>query len=139
MTAESGLKLFRGVATCANCHIVGDYGKEVGPNLSEIGSKLSREAMFTAILDPSAGISHNYENYIVLTDSGQVFSGLKMSETADDLTIRTAEAIDHRIRKDEIEAINKSEKSLMPDNLHHTTDQAGLVNLVEYMITLRKK
>jgi putative membrane-bound dehydrogenase-like protein len=135
---ENGVKLFRGVATCANCHIVDQHGKEVGPTLSEIGSKLSREAMFTSILDPSAGISHNFENYVVLTDSGQVINGLKMSETADAVLIRTAEAIDRNISKQEIETMKVSEQSIMPENLHHTIDQKGLVDIVEYMSTLKK-
>ncbi|MEM8667475.1 MAG: hypothetical protein AAGG48_08180 [Planctomycetota bacterium] len=136
---DAGMKLFRGTATCANCHIVGKHGKEVGPNLSEIGSKLSREAMFTAILDPSAGISHNYETYTVLTDSGQVISGLKMSETPEEIVIRTSEAIDRKIALDEIERIKQSEKSIMPDNLHLTFDQQGLIDIVEYMTSLKKK
>ncbi len=136
---ENGVKLFRGVATCANCHIVDKFGKEVGPNLSEIGSKLSREAMLTSILDPSAGISHNYENYIVLTVAGQVVSGLKMSETDQEVVIRTPEAIDRKFAKDEIEELKKDDKSIMPENLHHTIDQQGLIDIIEYMQTLKKK
>lgn len=136
---KNGMKLFRGVATCANCHIVQDHGKEVGPNLSEIGNKLSREAMLTSILDPSAGISHNYENFIVLTTSGQVINGLLVSETPDSVTIRTADAIDRKISQDDVEDMKKSEKSIMPDNLHLTIDQQGLVDIVEYMVSLKKK
>lgn len=136
---EAGMQLFRGVGTCANCHIVDKHGKEVGPNLSEIGSKLSREAIFTSILDPSAGISHNYENYIVLTDAGQIINGIKLSETDDEVVIRTAEAIDRKIPQDEIEQLKKSEKSIMPDDLHQTVDQKGLVDIIEYMMTLKKK
>ncbi|WP_160149738.1 c-type cytochrome [Roseiconus lacunae] len=136
--AVAGMKLFRGVATCANCHIVNGHGKDVGPNLSEIGSKLSREAMLTAILLPSAGISHNYENYVVLTAEGQVIAGLKMSETDREVVIRTADAIDRKIEVDDIESMKKSEKSVMPENLHHLFGQQGLVDLVEYMATLKK-
>ena len=135
----NGVKLFRSVATCSNCHIVGGFGKNVGPDLSEIGSKLSREAMLTAVLDPSAGISHNFENYQVLTLDGQVITGLKMSETANEITIRTSEAIDRKIKQTDIEEIRKSEKSIMPENLHHTVDQQGLVDIIEYMTTLKKK
>ncbi|QDT09461.1 hypothetical protein [Stieleria marina] len=138
-SADAGMKLFRSAATCSNCHVVGDFGKEVGPNLSEIGSKLSREAMLTSILDPSAGISHNYENYSVLTESGQVIVGIKVSETADEVVIRTAEAIDRKIPSGDIEQLKKSEKSIMPENLHHSFDQQGLINIVEYMTTLQKK
>ena len=134
-----GMKLFRGVATCANCHVVDQHGKEVGPNLSEIGSKLSREAMLTSILDPSAGISHNFENYVVLTDAAQVITGIKVSETDAEVVIRTAEAIDRKIPKGQIDQIKKSEKSIMPENLHHAFDQQGLIDIVEYMTTLKKK
>jgi putative heme-binding domain-containing protein len=95
--------------------------------------------MFTSILDPSAGISHNYETYNVLTDSGLVVAGVKVSETDSEVVIRTAEAIDRTISKDEIEEIKKSEKSMMPDSLHQTVDQQGLVDVVEYLMSLKKK
>ena len=134
-----GMKLFRGSGTCANCHIVGEHGRDVGPNLSEIGSKLSREAMLTAILAPSAGISHNYENFSVLTDEGQVITGLKISETDDAVVIRTAEAINRKIPSEEVVKIKKSDQSIMPENLHHITGQQGLIDIVEYMMTLQKK
>ena len=134
-----GMALFRGVATCANCHVVNQHGKEVGPNLSEIGSKLSKEAMYTSILDPSAGVSHNYENFLVLTTSGQVINGIKVSETPDSVTIRTAEAIDRKIAQNDIEQMKKSDKSIMPDNLHLLIDQQGLVDIIEYMAGLKKQ
>ncbi len=137
--AVAGQQLFASKATCANCHVVNGAGKQVGPDLSEIGSKLSREAMFTSILAPSAGISHNYENFIVLLESGQTISGLKVSETDQQVTIRTAEAIDRTFAQDEITEIKQSEKSIMPDNLHQLVDQQGLVDIVEYMTTLKKK
>jgi len=133
------MAIFRGVATCANCHIVDGFGKQVGPDLSEIGSKLSREAMFTSILAPSAGISHNYENMIALTEDGRVVNGVLVSETDDKLVLRTAEAIDLEFDQDDIVDVKKSEKSIMPENLHHTTDQQGLVDMVEYLMGLKKK
>ena len=136
---DSGKKLFEGLATCSNCHIVNQRGKDVGPDLTEIGSKLSREAMYTAILDPSAGISHNYENYSVLTNDGQQINGLKISETDRELVIRTVEAIDRRIPKEEVELVKKSDKSIMPENLHHAFQQQGLIDIVEYMSSLTKR
>ncbi len=135
----AGEALFRAKATCANCHLVNGFGKQVGPDLSEIGTKLPREALLTSILDPSAGISHNYENFVVLLESGQTVSGLKISETDAELTIRTADAIDRKFSKDEVAEIKKSEKSIMPENLHQTFDQQGLIDIVEYMTTLKKK
>jgi putative heme-binding domain-containing protein len=136
---KRGAELYRTKGTCANCHVVGGAGKQVGPDLSEIGTKLSRDALLTSILDPSAGISHNYESYMVLLDSGQVVTGVKVSETDSEFVLRTADAIERNIRKSSIEELEKSHKSIMPDNLHQLLEQQGLIDVVEYLMTLRKK
>lgn len=138
-TAANGEKLFRGVATCSNCHIVKGYGKNVGPDLSEIGSKLTREAMFVAILDPSAGVSHNFESYILQTDSGDVATGLLVSQTEEEIVLKDAQGIERKFPRDEVEEFKKQEKSIMPENLHHNFDEQGLVDIVEYMLTLKKE
>ncbi|MEO8498445.1 MAG: c-type cytochrome [Planctomycetota bacterium] len=136
--AAHGQQLFKTTATCIKCHKVRGEGKEVGPDLSEIGSKLSREAMFVSILDPSAGISHNYETYSALLDSGNIVSGLKVSETDDSVTIRSAESIDKVIPKAEIDEIVKSSVSLMPADLQRTMSEQDLVDVVEFISTLKK-
>ena len=60
----NGKIIFDGVGTCAKCHVVSGKGIEVGPNLTEIGTKLTKLAMYESILFPSAGISHNYEKLV---------------------------------------------------------------------------
>ena len=135
----NGEKLFRSVATCSNCHIVKGFGKNVGPDLSEIGSKLTREAMFVAILDPSAGVSHNYESYVLQTDSGDVATGLLVSQTDDEIVLKDAQGIERKFPRDEVEEFKKQEKSIMPENLHHNFDEQGLIDIVEYMLTLKKE
>jgi len=136
--AAHGRELFMTTATCIKCHKVRGEGKEVGPDLSEIGSKLSREAMFVSILDPSAGISHNYETYSALLDSGNIVAGLKVSETDDSITIRSAESIDKVISKVEIDEIVKSSVSLMPADLQKTMSEQDLIDVIEFISTLKK-
>lgn len=137
--AEGGKKLFVGTATCSNCHVVRGVGKGVGPDLSEIGSKLTREAMLVAILDPSAGISHNYESFAVQTDSGEVGTGLLVSQTEEEIVLKDAQGIERKYPRDEVLEFKKQEKSLMPENLHHNFDEQGLVDIVEYMLSLKKE
>ena len=48
-------------ASCSTCHKIRGKGGEVGPDLSEIGTKLGKDALYESILDPSAGISFGYE------------------------------------------------------------------------------
>jgi putative heme-binding domain-containing protein len=133
-----GAKAFATVGTCAKCHIVNGAGKDVGPDLSEIGKKLSREAMLEAILYPSAAISHNYETYVVELKSGGIQQGLKVSETADAVSLKDAESIVRTFRLAEIESIAKSPVSLMPADLAKAMTTQELADVVEYLLTLRE-
>lgn len=132
-----GTGVFAKAGTCANCHLVNGEGKEVGPDLSEIGKKLSREALYESILYPSAGISHNYESYVVETKSGTSIVGLKISETPEEVQIKVADSIVHKIKKKDIEMIVKSPISLMPADLHKELTLQDLADVVEYLVSLK--
>ncbi len=135
--ASRGQALFHGVATCSQCHVVGGVGKEVGPNLSQIGGKLSAEAMYAAILMPSAGINHNYENHIALLDDGRILTGILVADTATKFTLRNAEAMDLEIDREALLELKRSDVSIMPEGLHRTIDQQGLIDLVAYLMSLK--
>jgi putative membrane-bound dehydrogenase-like protein len=136
--AKNGAVVFAGTGTCAKCHIVNKVGDEIGPDLSEIGAKLSREAMFESILFPSAGISHNYENWLVLKESGDVISGLLLNKTDAQTTIKDTNGVVHNILSDDIDEQKKLALSLMPADLHREFGEQDLVDLVEYLLTLKK-
>ena len=91
-----GESVFRNQGTCAKCHVVDGQGTPVGPELSEIGNKLSHEAIFESILYPSAGISHSYETFTVELNDGNIVSGLLVSQTDDEIDIKNNEGITRR-------------------------------------------
>jgi putative membrane-bound dehydrogenase-like protein len=136
--AAKGKIVFAGAGTCANCHMVNGAGKEVGPDLSKIGKKLSREAMYESILYPSASIAHNYEAYVLTTTSGTVATGLLVSKTPDQVTLKGADAIVRSFKKGEIDTLEKSPVSLMPADLHKALTTQDLADLVEYLLTLKE-
>jgi len=137
--AKGQTLFFAEKAQCAKCHIVNGQGKEVGPNLSEIGSKLSKEALYLSILDPSAGVSFNYETSQVVTGDGLSITGIIVSDTAEAITVKTAEAITRVIPRPDIEEINKLKTSIMPSDLQRQLTAQDLVDVVEYLTTLKKK
>ena len=134
---QLGAQIFQMRGTCAKCHKVRGAGKEVGPDLSEIGSKLSAQALYVSILDPSAGISHNYESYILVTAEGTVLTGVKVSDSATQITIKTAEAVQRTFKKEDLEEVIKQPTSLMPEDLQKNLSAKDLVDLVEYLKTLK--
>jgi putative membrane-bound dehydrogenase-like protein len=134
----NGLKVFNTVGTCATCHVVNGAGKDVGPDLSEVGKKLGREALLESILYPSAGISHNYETYVVELKSGGVATGLLVSQTPEAVTLKGADSIVRTFKKDEVEQLAKSPVSLMPADLAKALTVRELTDVVEYLLTLRE-
>jgi len=134
----NGKTLYNGVATCSQCHMVALEGKNVGPGLTEIGNKLSKDALYVSILAPSAGISHNYESFALRTDDDEVLTGLMVSQTTESVTIKDSKGIERTVDRKNIDELKKQEKSLMPENLQETMDEQGLVDLIEYLTTLKK-
>lgn len=135
----AGKIVFDKKGTCIKCHKIGEFGKEIGPSLSEIGSKLSKEAMFVSILDPSAGVSHNYETYAISLNSGNVLSGILITRSDDEVVVRNAEGIDRIIAVTEIDEIIKTGVSLMPADLQKVMTVQELVNVVAYLTQLKTK
>ncbi|MBX3438315.1 MAG: dehydrogenase, partial [Planctomycetaceae bacterium] len=136
---EKGRIVFHSTGTCTKCHIVNGFGREVGPNLSEIGKKLSKPALYESILYPSAGISHNYESWSIVTGDGQILAGLLVSETDDEVQIKDIDAIVRTVKTDDIELRKKQDVSLMPADLQKVMSADDLVDVVEYMTTLTER
>src|SRR5690606_22313201 len=83
---ENGKVIFQ--AQCAICHVVGAEGKDFGPALTQIGSKLPKTALLAAIKNPSAGINFGYETATVTLKKGGVLSGIISSRTESEVTLR---------------------------------------------------
>jgi putative heme-binding domain-containing protein len=123
---------------CINCHRINDKGTDFGPGLSEIGAKLGKDALYEAILDPSAGIAFGYEAWQLGLKSGDEAYGIIVSETADELTIKDTKAIPTRIKKSDIATRQQLKTSIMPAGLQQTMSTQDLIDLVEYLSSFKK-
>ena len=133
-----GKEVFINAGTCAKCHKVREEGQEVGPDLSEVGNKLSVEALYESILNPSAGISHSYEMYSLLTTDGRTISGLLVSQTDEEIVLKDKDAVIHKVPRSEVDEFAKQQKSLMPEDLQKQLTEQQLVDVIEYLKSLRK-
>jgi putative heme-binding domain-containing protein len=112
---------------------------DFGPALSEIGSKLAKEALYDAILNPSAGISFGYEGWEVKMKDGTTWVGMVASETDGELVLRVPGGVLQKCPKGEVVSRSKLTASLMTPNLHTVIAEPDLVDLVEYLTSLKKK
>jgi len=137
--AQRGAAVFaRETSQCIQCHKVGDQGIDVGPNLSEIGGKLGKDALYEAILAPSAGIAFNYEAWEITLKSGDDAFGLLVSETPDELAIKDTRGLVTRHAKSNVESRRQMTLSLMPADLQLAMSTQDLVDLVEFLASLKK-
>jgi putative heme-binding domain-containing protein len=130
-------KSFTGEAQCARCHVVGGKGGQIGPDLSAIGSKGSRENLFESVLFPSRAIADQSVSWVIDTADGTRVTGLLIQETPTTLLLRDANGKDYTIPTKDVEKRSKSPLSLMPDDLIRALTEDELVDLVEYLATLK--
>jgi putative heme-binding domain-containing protein len=134
--AANGKQLFA-TKTCLVCHQAGGVGINFGPGLSEIGDKLDKNALYQAILEPSAGISMGFEGWEVTLKDKSTLVGIVV-ETDEDLTVTMIGGAKRTINKGEVSTRKKLKQSLMYPGLHQLMTPDELVDLVEYLSSLRK-
>jgi putative heme-binding domain-containing protein len=130
---------FRQLPGCFTCHSVRGKGGQIGPDLSEIGTKLAKEAIVESILEPSAGISVGYETYSVELKSGDEGYGLLVSETADEIAIKDAKGIVTHYKKSDVTSKRKLKVSLMPTGLQQGMSAQEFADLVGFLSGLKKQ
>ncbi len=126
------------IKACFTCHKSGDIGIDFGPALTEIGDKLAREAMYVSIIDPNAAISFGYEGFNIKTKSGSTLVGYIISDSDDELVMKVPGGVSVTTKKSEIFSKNKIDGSLMPEGIIASITEEELVDLVEYLMTLKK-
>jgi len=124
--------------TCATCHVANGTGTNFGPELSEIGDKLSPEGLYTAILYPDQGISFGYEGYLFKLNDGTTAVGKIVSETEEKIDLQYINNT-QTIKPADVSSKTKLPNSLMPGDLQKLMTQEDLVDLVAYLRTLHSK
>ncbi len=104
-------------ANCAACHRMEGSGGAVGPDLTRLWETLTFEKKVESILDPSKEIKEGYNTFKVATKDGRTLSGLLLSDTAEGVTLKDAQAREVRILANEIEEKGTDKISLMPDGV----------------------
>lgn len=125
----------RAELSCVRCHKIGGKGGEVGPNLTGIAKQKDRRYLLEAIVLPDATIAQNFETAIVLTEDGEIFTGIVKSETDAELVLVLADGKTVTIAIDAITDRRKG-KSSMPLDLYKYLSDRELRDLVAFLASL---
>lgn len=133
--AKRGRNVFE-VRSCHRCHTQGGH---LGPELSGAIKRMSREDLFTAIVDPNLEVSPAFQTTVIATDSGQVYHGLVVYESPEATLLQTGADTTVRITNTETSSMAPSHVSLMPTGLLDPLGDRELSDLYAYLQTLRAK
>jgi putative heme-binding domain-containing protein len=128
-----GFKIFRHKdVACIQCHVAHGEGGDIGPDLSNLVHR-DYTSVMRDVRHPGFAINPDYITYVVQTKAGRVLSGVVRSD-GENLRVGDAEGRVTTLRHDEIEAIEPSPKSVMPEGLVDKLDAGQLNDLLAYLL-----
>jgi putative heme-binding domain-containing protein len=122
---------------CASCHKVADKGYAFGPELTDVGRRLTRYDLIESIVDPNAKMDKKYLTEIILTADGKVHTGFIGEETDTTILLLLPEGKRETIAKEEIEERKVAMQSSMPENLGATIAPSEFLDVIEYLGSLK--
>jgi len=123
-------------AGCTRCHTIRNAGSDVGPNLTGVATRLTRQQLLEALLEPSARIAPGYGTVGITLGNGQRIDGTLREETDTHLVVITGTLpAEQRIAKSDV-AERTNPVSAMPP-LGLVLKPRDIRDLVAYLATLK--
>ncbi len=138
--AKAGKEIFyeRPEAACFRCHKMNSEGGEVGPELTGIGSRQTREYLLESIVYPNKQIAPGFESALVTMQNGTSYAGVIKSEDANELVINSPEDGILKLKKAEIKNREKGQSAMLPE-LANVLSRQDLRNVIEFLAQSKQK
>jgi putative heme-binding domain-containing protein len=117
---------------CAVCHQLFGHGNKIGPDLTS-ANRTDRAALLANIVDPNAVIRREFMNYVIVTTTGRVLTGVMAEQDGASVTIVDANNQRTKIPRNEIDELREAEVSLMPERLLEKLAPQELRDLFAYL------
>jgi putative heme-binding domain-containing protein len=124
------------VKTCASCHKLDGTWHEIGPNLATIQNR-GAEAILANVLDPNREVNPQFLSYFVVTNDGRTLTGMIQAETGTSITLVRADNQSDLVLRSEIESLESTGVSLMPEGLEKDLTPQAMADLIAYLLSVR--
>lgn len=125
------------MAACFACHIVNGTGRDFGPDLSKVGSRLTRGQILESLHQPSKAIAKGYKTWVVTLKDGSAQSGFLIPSGGADITLKLPSGQPLTIARDQIQSQQPQPVSLMPEGLLQALTQQEAADLIAYLAGLK--
>lgn len=130
--SDKGRELYFGRAACATCHLHGSEGRDIGPNLTEVGQRYDRTAILDSIINPSAAIAFGYESVVIETVDDEIFSGFVVGD-GETVILKDVGGQQHSVPADKIRSRQELSQSIMPAGGALGLSAQDLADLVSFL------
>ncbi len=140
--SRRGRKVFyESNAACFACHDPPQGVARLGPDLARLETTLSPEQLVESVLHPSKLIDKKFAQVTVFDVNGRVQTGVRVAEDDQEIVLRNLAAPDPiRIKQDEVDEIQDSKVSLMPEKLtRQLKSRQEFDDLMKYIFEIRTK
>jgi putative heme-binding domain-containing protein len=127
----------RDKGNCGQCHMIGDRGGRLGPNLTRIGAARSANALAREIRQPSEVIPVGFEAVTVVTRDGRKIRGARKNEDNFSIQMMTAAEDILSFFKRDLTSVTPETQSLMPTYGAERLPDGDLQDVVRYLRTLK--
>jgi putative heme-binding domain-containing protein len=129
--AKNGRSVFSRL--CVSCHKVGDTGYTFGPDMSDVGKRLSRRDLFESIIEPSKKVDPKFVTTTIITNDGTSKVGFIIKKDQESVTLLMAEGKQATIATEDIDEMAATNQSSMPENLASTLSPAEFLDVIEFL------
>ena len=132
---DTGKKIY-GAILCRNCHSMGGEGGDIGPDLTQLGTRFSNKDMLEAIIMPDKTVSDQYASTIFTLKNGQSVLGRLISEDKGSYSISQNPFAPDQLRKvlkKDVVSKKYSTVSIMLPGLINSLNPGELKDLIAYL------
>jgi PQQ-dependent dehydrogenase (methanol/ethanol family) len=130
----AGRQYFWNQGKCGTCHMVHGMGSATGPDLSDVGARLSAASIQKVLKSPDLNITPGYELGTVVTrPAGKTLRGYIRNQTNYDIHLQDLKGVFHLLPLSEVSSFAKDEHAAMQPL---TLPQPLLQNLSAYLGSL---
>ena len=125
-------------ARCVLCHRYAGDGGATGPDLTQAAGRFALKDLAEAIVDPNKVISDQYRASTVATSSGKVYTGRIVGESRTVLSVLVDPEDSTKvveIPKGDIDEVQPSKVSLMPEKLLAPLNEGEVLDLLAYLLS----
>jgi putative heme-binding domain-containing protein len=132
---ETGKKIY-GAVLCSSCHAMQGSGGDIGPDLTQLGTRFSNKDILDAIINPSKAVSDQYASTIYILKNGESVAGRQISEDKINYSISQNPFAPDQIRKipkKDVKSKRYSPESIMYPGLINSLNADELRDLMAYL------